>query len=246
MDEKRIYGQKTFINTKQIQDFYNKRAMDSTSEDIGIVLLGNQDPDVLDQRNTYERDYILPMMNIGHETRVLDIGCGIGRWAGFILPNCRFYCGVDFSPEMIRVAKQVCQEQGGDSALNCMSAAEAISQGADFYGGRFGIVIANQVFMYINDSDAEQMFRQLPNLLAEHSIIYLAEPVGLRERLTLNDFPSEALQTSYSAIYRTTDEYMELYAPLFDEGFSVMKQEFFPNIGDNYSDTGRHYFILKR
>ena len=100
--------------------------------------------------------------------------------------------------------------------------------------------------MYINDPDAARIFRQLPKLLAEHCIIYLAEPVGLRERLTLNDFSSEALQTSYSAIYRTPEEYMELYAPLFEEGFSVMKREFRPDTGDHYSDTGRHHFILSR
>lgn len=243
-DGKRIYGQKTCINTQKIQNFYDKRAVGSTSEDIGIVLQGN--PQFQDQRNAYERDYILPMLNIGPETRVLDIGCGIGRWAGFVLPNCRSYCGVDFSQEMVRIAKQVCQNQGGYSTLYCMSAAEAISQNADFYGGRFELVVANQVFMYINDPDAVRIFRQLPKLLAEHCIIYLAEPIGLQERLTLNDFFSEALQTSYSAIYRTTEEYMELYAPLFDEGFSVTKQDLFPCMGDHYSDTGRCYFILKR
>lgn len=246
MDEKRIYGKKASIDTKEVQAFYDKRAAAATSGDLGTVLLGNPDPRFQNQRNAYDRDYILPMLDIGPETRVLDIGCGIGRWAGFILPDCGFYCGVDFSPEMIRIATQVCREKGGDSALYCMTAAEAAEQSADFYGGRFERVIAWGVFTYINDPDAERFFRQLPNLLAEHSIIYLGEPVGLKERLTLNDFPSEALQTTYSAIYRTPEEYMELYAPLFDAGFSVMKREFTPNMGDHYSDTGRYSFILKR
>ena len=195
IDGKRIYGEKASIGAKEVQDFFNKRAAAATPEDIGIVLQGNPDPQFQNERNAYERDYILPMLNIGAETRVLDIGCGIGRWAGFILPDCRFYCGVDFSPEMIRIAKQVCRDRGGDSALYCMPAAEVISRDADFYGGRFEIVIANQVLMYINDADAARLFRQLPKLLAEHCTVYLAEPVGLQERLTLDNYPSEALQT---------------------------------------------------
>lgn len=246
MDGKRIYGEKVFIDTKMVQDFYNKRAAASTPGNVGTVLLGNPDPQFLNQRNAYDRDYVLPMLDIGPETRVLDIGCGIGRWADFILPNCGFYCGIDFSPEMVRITKQVCQSRGGHSALYCMPAAEAVNQTADFYGGLFGAVILSGVFTYVNDSDVQQILRLLPNLLAEHCVVYLAEPVGLQERLTLNNFPSEALQTTYSAIYRTTKEYMELCAPLLDTGFSVMKHELLPKMGDNYSDTGRCYFILKR
>lgn len=246
MDEKRVYGKKVFIDTKEVQNFYNKRAAAAASGDIGTVLLGNSDPQFRNQRNVFDRDYILPMLDVGPETRVLDIGCGIGRWAGFILPHCGFYCGVDFSSEMIRVAKQVCRDLGGNSALYCMPAAEAAGQNADFYGGRFDRVIINGVLMYINDPDAELILRQLPDLLAEHCTLYLHDTVGLKERLTLNAFPSDALQSSYSAIYRTPEEYMELYAPLFDAGFSVMKREFIPDTGDHYSDTGRYYFILKR
>lgn len=246
VDKNRIYGQRALINTKHVQDFYDKRAATSTSEDISAVLLGNHDTEFLNQRNTYDKEYILPMLEIDSGTRVLDIGCGIGRWSGFILPNCQFYCGIDFSPEMVRIAEQVCQRSGGNFALYCMPALEAASQNADFYGGRFDVVIAAGVLMYINDSDAVNIFQRIPQLLAEHCIIYLAEPVGLRERLTLNEFPSETLQTSYSAIYRTTEEYMDLYSPLLDAGFFVMKQEFRPNMGDHHSDTGRHHFILKR
>lgn len=242
-DEKRIYGEKISINTEKMRDFYSKRAAGATPESIGAVTLG--DPRYWDEKNAYDRDQVLPMLQIGAETRVLDIGCGIGRWAGFILPNCKFYCGVDFSPEMLRVAKQVCESRGGRSALHCMSAVEAACQSVEFYGGPFEAVIIAGVLIYNNDSDVRQIFRGLPELLAEHCVIYLRDPVGRQERLTLNDYPSKSLHDSYSAIYRTAEEYMELYAPLFDVGFSVERQEFLPDMGD-HSDSGRYHFILRR
>ncbi len=114
-------------------------------------------------------------------------------------------------------------------------------------GGKiFDLVILSGVLMYLNDSDVTKVFDALPNLLAEHCTIYSGEPVGLETRLTLSDFPSEALQTSYNAIYRTTGEYLTFFAPLINDGFSVIKSEFMPKFGEHYTDTGRHYMILRR
>lgn len=246
MNQKRIYGEKTAINTEHIRNFYEKRAAVASVGDIGAVLLGNQNSDFLNKRNAYDQEYILPMLGITSETRVLDIGCGIGRWASFILPKCQFYCGVDFSAGMVSVAERVCQGLGGNYALHCMPATEVINQDVNFYGGLFGTVIASGVFMYINDQEVAHIIQCLSELLNIHCTIYLADPVGVSERLTLNDFSSEALQTDYSAIYRTVDEYLELCAPLFDAGFSVVKREFLPQYGESYSDTSRYYMILKR
>ena len=244
MNEKRIYGEKAQIDETHVRDFYNKRAVASAAGNAGAVLLGNQDPQALEAKNAYDQEQILPL--IGPETRVLDIGCGIGRMANFILPNCKFYCGVDFSEEMVKITKQVCQSRGGDYAAYCLSALEAADQSVDFYGGRFGTAIAGGVFMYVNDQDAEHIFQRLPGLLEEHSSVYLADPVGLQKRLTLRDFPSKALQTEYSAIYRTPEEYLDLCTPLLNAGFSVVKHGFRPRFGEIYTDTGRYLIILKR
>lgn len=243
MDQKRIYGQKVSINTEQVRDFYDKRAAAGAN---GSVLLGNQDPKYIDQRMAYDRDYVLPMLNVNAETRVLDIGCGIGRWASFILPGCRFYCGVDFSEEMVKAAKQTCQSLGGEFQLHCLSALDAVEQTPAFYHGRFDLIIIAGVCTYINDQDIVRFFQRLPALLAEHSTVYLSDPVGLEKRLTLNAFHSEELQTEYSAIYRTAEEYVELCKPLLDAGFSITKREYRALFGENHSDSSRYHIILNR
>lgn len=244
MNQRRIYGEKAQINETHVRNFYNKRALASASGDAGAVLLGNQDPQALKAKNAYDQEQILPL--IGPETRVLDIGCGIGRVAGFILPNCDFYCGVDFSEEMVRATKQVCQSKGGNYTAHCLSALETADQNIDFYGGRFGAIIAAGVFMYVNDQNAHHIFQRLPDLLDEHSSVYLSDPVGLQKRLTLRDFPSEALQAEYSAIYRTPEEYLDLCEPLLNAGFHVTKHGFRPKFGEAYTDTARYFVVLRR
>lgn len=245
MDNRRIYSEKISIDKNKVRDFYNRQATISETK-IGAVLLGSQDPTVLQEKNAYCRDYIRPMLGVTGGTRVLDLGCGVGRWAQMLLPDCGFYCGVDFCEEMIKEAGQVCAFAGGSFQLYCMSAADAAAKDAAFFGGEFDLLIISGVLMYLNDSDLENIFKHLPNLLAPHSTVYMAETVGLERRLTLNDFPSEALQTTYNAIYRTPEEYLEFYAPLLDAGFSLAKREFMPKFGETYTDTGRYYTILKR
>ena len=73
--ENRIYGRKVPINSESVRAFYDKRAADTGVDRVGAVLLGNQDPKFLNQRNDYDRENVLPLLNIGHETLVLDIGC---------------------------------------------------------------------------------------------------------------------------------------------------------------------------
>lgn len=246
MSEKRIYGKRTDIDTEHVREFYDRRAAQASSGDIGAVLLGVQDKTLLDRRNRYDQEYILPLLNIGAETRVLDLGCGLGRWAGFLLPKCGFYCGVDFSREMTRLAEQTCRQAGGAYQVYCMSAVEAAAKSPEFYGGKFGTLIAGGVLAYINDTDAADMLHNLPNLLEEKCTVYLADQVGIQERLTLRDYPSAALAEEYSSIYRTPEEYLELCRPLLKVGFTVLRDEFRPESGENYSDTRRHHIILRR
>ncbi len=100
--------------------------------------------------------------------------------------------------------------------------------------------------MYVNDEILHESFDNLPALLGSHSAALFQEPVGQTERLTLNNFYSDALHTLYHAIYRTPEEYISCYRPLLQAGFSIERQGKFPNLDENYADTYRWYAVLKR
>ena len=99
--------------------------------------------------------------------------------------------------------------------------------------------------MYINDSEIEECIATFINLIADHAILYLTETVAVEKRLTLNEFWSDA---EYSSIYRTPDEYNQLYKAFLNAGFTITEQGFLPHFNKEkeYSETDRWYTILQR
>lgn len=250
--ERRIYGERVSIDTGEVKKFWDKRAESFEEKGIGAVLCRDQAPETQDKRNAFSHDYLLPRLKVDKDTQVLDVGCGIGRMAEMLLPLCGFYCGTDFSPKMVQAAGQTCariKEECPSAApyqLYPLSYLETMEKGPGFFGRKFGLLVSMGVCMYINDAELEQSFCRLPELMDEHSTICISEAVGLGKRLTLNRFPSEALQTDYSVIYRTREEYLAFFAPLLEAGFSVEEESYVLDYGHLYSDSGRWYSILRR
>ena len=248
----RIYGEKVSIPQEVVKEFWTKRASMFAEKGISTVICGDQVAERALQETAFDRDHIIPKLGITKESRVLDIGCGVGRVAKMLLPQCGFYCGVDYTEEMIKVSETVCAQtkkefpEAGEYELHHLSFPETVQQKAGLLGGPFDVCVILGVCVYMNDEELEQSLRHLPDLMSDHAVLWFQESVGLKERLTLDRFPSEALQTGYTSIYRTKEEYMELYAPLFKAGFSFVEEAPFPDFGNPYEDSGRWYGILKR
>ena len=45
-------------------------------------------------------------INFNKSSKILDIACGIGRWADAIPDEVFEYCGIDFSDELVEIAKK--------------------------------------------------------------------------------------------------------------------------------------------
>ena len=242
----RIYRETVSINTDQVRDFFNNRAKMVADKGVSVVMLQEHDQDSAIKECNFEEEIVKQRLQITPKTRVLELGCGIGRLAESILPMCGFYCGIDFSEEMITTAKSICSKYGSHAQFHTMSCTEATEKNSDFFGGKFDCLVVSGIFMYINDEELTQIFNRLPNLLSKCSTIYFLDPVGVGERLTLCEFYSKELQTTYNAIYRTPEEYNQAYQPLFQAGFSIIEQGPVPQAKKQYSDSDRWYTIFKR
>lgn len=249
---KRIYGEKINVFSEDIKEFWRKRASMYGEKGISSVICGDQNIERANQENEFDREHIIPQLGLTEKSRVIDMGCGVGRLTKMLLPKCGHYCGVDYSEEMLQVTEQVCRQledeepRLGTYNLHHLSFLEAAEKGAGFFGGGFDVFVMMSICMYINDDDLEQAFRLVPNLMNEHAVILLQESMGLEQRLTLDRISSDALQSSYSAIYRTKEEYFKLYEPLFHSGFSFVEEAQMPDFGNAYSDSERRFCIMRR
>lgn len=248
----RIYGDKVAISASDMQAFWCKRASAFAEKGSSTVILGDQNIERAKMENEFDEEHIIPQLKITKNSRILDVGCGVGRIAKMVLPQCGFYYGVDYSKEMTEVAEQVCNQikeenpEVGAYKFSHMSLNETVHHDPDFFDGKFDIYIMMGICMYMNDSELESAIKLIPNLLNERAIILFQESVGLNQRLTLDRISSDALQTTYSAIYRTKEEYFKLYEPLFQAGFSFAEEAQMPNFGNAYPDSERRFCIMKR
>jgi len=209
----RIYGKKAFIDSENVKTFFNNNAKKDTS--LKSVLLGNDfSENSADLHNQKEAKIVLDFIGNGRKT-ILDIGCGIGRWAYNLKSVIQQYDGIDFSQEFIQAANNNFREFN-EIRFFCMSATDI---DRTKLLEKYDVVIVTGVSMYINDSELDKLYNYINSLTEKDSFLYIQDTTSLLEtRLTLKDFDSKELNTKYNAIYRTKTEYETLfgeYLPAF-------------------------------
>ena len=242
--KERVYGEKINIDTENTISFYNQRAktIKTREREYTTVLLGDKDPDFSVKWDAYEKQFILPKLKLTKEKLILDIGCGIGRWAEAVVGQCKEYYGVDFSSEMIAVAKENIKKE------NChfytMSLVDALSD-LKITARKYDLVLMVGVSMYINEEELIKCYHGLKRLAKRDTLFYFEESVGKKERLTLNHIWSEDLKDYYGAIYRTREEYKSLIRECM-KGVELI-EEGYMNFLDKkeQSETSHWYAVLR-
>ncbi len=247
-EKKRVWGKNISIN--DTQEFFEKRIEKHLPHRYNYVMYQDDNPELAIERDRYEKAKFINWLNIKSNSRVLDIGCGVGRWADTIAPMISDgdYIGVDFSYSLLGLAKEVFK-----SNSNC-----------HFYQGSFqelkqvlkknnqqklyNSILINGVLMYINDDDIEKCLSNAKEYMAPGGVIYIKESVGVGERLTLNKFYSKEMKAEYSAIYRDIEQYSEIFSRIFDEksGFSVLNSgHTWETQYSNRKETSSYFWIIK-
>lgn len=93
----RIYGTRTDINEQEVRDFYNKRAAlaSSMKNPLSAVVNGEQNPEQADTRSRFDREYIVPRLDLTQNSAVLDIICRNGASIMRKVSGRRFRSGDD-------------------------------------------------------------------------------------------------------------------------------------------------------
>lgn len=250
MKETRIYGRNVEIRTENTKSFYDSRAkaMRNMANPYVSVLLGDQNPEYALMWDKFEKENILPRMEINRTCRVLDIGCGMGRWAEALIPISGYYCGTDVSTEMVKRAKERNRYPERRYDFLEYGFGEFCALPKESLPCRFNRLWICGVMMYINDETVINGMSRLLDKMDVRARAYLTETIAVKERLTLDGFYSEALKADYDVIYRTEGEYNQIYGSWLEAGFRVAEQGMLPHLNKEkeYSETERWYTILER
>ena len=227
----RLYGENKDIDSNDVKNFFSERANRDLESDLSIVLF--QDKENSEQRHIEEKKLLYEHIDLSGK-KVLEVGCGIGRWAEALHDKCDCFLGIDYTEDLIEIANQTYDFD--DCKFQLMSATD-IHEDELLIEPPFDVIIFSGVLMYINDDDIKVVFEELNRIGTENKKLFIMEPIShMDSRLTLKDFYSEGLDADYNAIYRTEDEYMELFETLnYNKIFS---DDIFKDLSD-YSET--HY-----
>lgn len=79
--------------------------MQDSKNSLEAVNLQNDDK-LASARDVHEKNLIVPWLGLTGKEKVLEIGCGIGRFVPDIINQITSYLGLDFSTQLIELAKK--------------------------------------------------------------------------------------------------------------------------------------------
>ncbi len=245
----RIKKEITNIDYNKTKNFFQNRASKYKEDNpYSVTMYQDDNAELVRMRNEKEMNKLIPRLQLTEESKVLDIACGIGRWADRMPEYITEYFGVDFSDELVEIARKRNKKSNVSFAQGAAADIEAVLKEQE--KGPFDRALLIGILMYLNEADVKSMFEQLGRVCQEHALICVREPIGLDERLTLQNFYSDELKDDYNAIYRTRNEVVAcMQEGLLAKGF-VIKEEGFLFEEDqslnNRKETAQYYFILER
>lgn len=243
----RIAGDRVDLDYKDVQRFFDTRGENKQlGSKYNYVLYQDDCPELAVKRDQQEKEKISQILSLESGQRVLDIGCGIGRWGEYLLEKGLYYVGIDGSPKMIERAEENLKQYTGKNLI--VGAFQKFPDHLRESGEKipFDKIFVNGVFMYLNDRDYVQALKDIHGICAEHCELYIKESMGVEGRLTLNQIYSESLTQEYSAIYRSIEEYRESLEKEFAGDFRMAAEgQLFADELTNRKETIDYYFVWK-
>ena len=233
----RIYEDKVNINNNDTRAFWIDRGKQPIN--LTSVLLGaDKDTQAQVERNIKEKEILISLIKNRKNLKVLDVGCGIGRWVDNLINNMDSYVGIDYSQGFIEYAKEKYKAHSNIQFYEM----SLLDISDDLLSKKFDLIICTGVLMYVNDNDLLKILVNIKKMSGGY--FYIQESIStMNQRLTLNNFPSDALNADYNVIYRMSSEYEKIFKDL---KFNIISTNLLldDKIGAR-QETNARYWLLK-
>lgn len=206
------------IDQVKVKRFWDSRAATYKSLPFESIANLEQDPANLDLKIKLETEKVFRWLGNIEGRSVLDLGAGVGQWAfRFVERGARHVTAVEYSEALAGIGRAEASARGLDNLDFVTSPAEKFIAEAPY-----DIVFISGLFVYMNDNQADELMGNLSRACRADTVVLLRDGTGLEKRHEIDDRPSDHLKTSYSATYRTRED----YARLFDaSGFTLVEDE---------------------
>ncbi|MEJ2631634.1 MAG: class I SAM-dependent methyltransferase [Acidihalobacter sp.] len=249
----RIYSnpddvEKPRIDREAVGSFFDERARKAAELGaIRAVIYQDKHPDLAERRNASEKASLMPLLDLDASQRVLDVGCGTGRWTGDILASGAYYHGTDSNEGLLSVARN--HYRNSARCRFSVAPIEALTLQSIQENKPFDRILCAGVLIYLNDEEVLEGLRSMMEMLSSTGRLLLREPMGVDSRLTIKRHYSADLDQVYNAIYRTESELESMVISVFiDTRFSITgKGNVYedPSL-NNRTDTRQRWLLLER
>jgi len=147
--------------------------------------------------------------------RVLDIGCGPGRWTARLAQRCSAVTAIDFSDEMLNHARLYCRQSGVEQKVTFQqSRVEEVE--VNTLNGPFDLVLCMGVLQYVSPANLQNAAERIARCVKPGGYLLHRESRARVEHV--RQLQNESANTMRS-FYRRSDSYPALFAP---HGFSSL------------------------
>jgi len=205
------------INFQSIKKFWDRRAQQYERERSYSITNLEEDDKLQELKVKLEREHVFKLLKLTPDMRVLDLGAGVGAWSILFASKCKEVVAVEYSGKMIDIAKQTAEQASiNNIEFVCKDVLDFSTT------QKFDVIFSSGLLMYLPDSQISKLLLNIKGYSQNGTILFLREPTGTEGRYEIVDKYSEALKTHYSALYRTRDEYIEMFKRI---GYSLIRDE---------------------
>lgn len=218
------------IDADKVKQFWENRAERMGDVAFESIVNLEEDQDALAEKIRVETRNVFEYLGDVAGKSILDLGAGVGQWAfRFHERGAAHVTAVEYAANLVRIGRAEAERRE-------VSTIEFVESPAERFVARrtFDIVYISGLFVYMNDDQVVELMANLkPMLDRRDGMVLLRDGTGVPDRYEINQRMSDHLGTEYSAIYRTREDYIELFAGIglictrdqnmFTEGHSLNK-----------------------